>query len=81
MITVPDVKREKPSLDEIAALKARCKALHLTHDRIAARHGCHRVAVVNLFAGRMWSWPLWDRAVAMCERAERRKARSVVGAA
>lgn len=68
MVTVPQAER----IIRLGALKARCRALRITHDRIAKAASVSRPAVVNVFAGRTTSANVVATAMRLCERAERR---------
>lgn len=71
MVTVSEAGR---SID-LGVLKARCRDLGVTHDRIAKAASVTRPAVVNVFAGRTKSANVVATAQRLCARAERRAAK------
>lgn len=69
MVTIPEAER----IIKLGTLKARCRALGITHDRIARLADVSRPAVVNVFAGRTTSANILAVAERLCAREERRR--------
>jgi predicted transcriptional regulator len=60
---------------DVFELKARCKALRVTHDKIAKAAGVSRPMVVNVFAGRTTSKRIVKIAARLATKAEKRAER------
>jgi hypothetical protein len=71
MVTVPQAER----IILLGSLKARCRELGITHDRIAKAAKVTRPLVVNVFAARKTSRNVVETAQRLVVQAERRRGR------